>query len=282
MKVRIRKAAVVAALCLPLALGACSSGDDAAAPNGAQTTAAAESGPFAAQPGTEVDKDAFLDETQKAMLAKGTYAMQMTMAMQGQQMKVNGVGDMSDQQNLKVRMTMEMPGASGQGINMLLIGKTMYMQLPGQAGGKYVQVPIETLAQSGGQDFERLLNPAESLQASKESVQNVTYVGEEDVNGTQLKHYRLTMDLTAANQAAGITPTANPTGPQTVPYDVWVDGEKLMRQMKMSVEGTDVTVVLDKYGEPADISAPPSASVTTMPGLSGGGSAPTATASPTS
>ena len=69
--------------------------------------------------------------------------------------------------------------------------------------------------------------------------------------------------------SAGITPAPNSTGPQTVPYDVWVDGNKLMRKMEMTIEGSKVTMLLDKYGEPVDISAPPTASVTTMPGLSG-------------
>ena len=272
MKVRIRKAAVAVALTIPLALGACSSGSGSTSPSGAGTSAAAASqanGPFDAAAGQEVDKNAFLDETNAAMMAKKTYAMTMTMAMSGQNMTVKGVGDMSDQNNLKVKMTMEMPGATGQGINMLLIGKKMYMQLPGQAGGKYVEVPMAQLQQSGGQDFEKLLNPAESLKMSKDAVQKVTYVGEEDVSGEKLRHYQMVLDLEKANAAAGVTPSANPTAAKTVPYDVWVDGDKLMRKLEMTVEGTKVSMVRDKYGEPVDISAPPSASVTTMPGLPG-------------
>lgn len=270
MKVRFRKTVAIVALAPLLALGACSSGDDSA-PNGAQTTAAAtdSNDPFNATAGSQVDKDAFVEQTQQAMLDKGTYAMQMTMALSGQNMSVKGVGDMSDQNNLKVRMTMEMPGATGQGINMLLVDQKMYMQLPGQAGGKYVDVPMDQLRQSGGQDLEKLLNPAESLKMSKDSVQQVTFVGPEDVDGQQLKHYQMVIDVSKANEAAGITPTANPTGPQTVPYDVWVDGDKLMRKMEMTIEGSKVTILIDKYGEPVDITAPPSASVTTMPGLSG-------------
>lgn len=270
MKVRFRKAVAVLALTPLLALGACSSGDDAAAPTGTQTTAAADANdPFNATAGSEVDKNAFIEQTQQAMLDKGTYAMDMTMAISGQNMQVKGVGDMSDQENLKVRMTLEMPGATGQGINMLLVDKKMFMQLPGQAGGKYVEVPMDQLSQSGGQDFEKLLNPAESMKMSKDSVQQVTFVGPEDVNGEQLKHYQMVLDVSKANEAAGITPAPNSTGPQTVPYDVWVDGNKLMRKMEMTIEGSKVTMLLDKYGEPVDISAPPTASVTTMPGLSG-------------
>lgn len=275
MKVRFRQAVAVTALAPLLVLGACSSGNDKAAPTGTETTAGAAeaNGPFNAQPGSEVDKIAFMDETQQAMLDKKTYAMDMTMALSGQNMSVKGVGDMSDQQNLKMRMTMEMPGASGQGINMLLVDKKMYMQLPGQAGGKFVEVPMDQLRQAGGgQEFEKLLNPAESLKASKDAVQKVTFVGPEDVSGQQLKHYQMVLDVSKANQAAGITPAPNATGPQTVPYDVWVDNDKLMRKMEMTIEGSKVTMLLDKYGEPVSITAPPSASVTTMPGL---GTSPT-------
>ena len=41
----------------------------------------------------------------------------------------------------------------------------------------------------------------------------------------------------------------------------------LSRKLDMTVEGTKVAMTLDKYGEPVDIVAPPSASITTMPGL---------------
>lgn len=274
MSIRIRNAAVGAALALPLVLGACSSGGGTASPtatNGspaASAPAADGSDPFNAQAGQEVDKSALLDQTQQAMMDKKTYAMNMQMAMGGQTMKVSGVGDMTDPANLKVKMTMEMPGASGQGINMLLIGKTMYMQMPGQAGGKYVKVPMSQLQQAGGQDFEKLLNPAESLKMSKDAITKATYVGEEDVSGTKLKHFRLLMDMSKANAAAGVTPAPNATGPQTVPYDVWVDSDKLVRKMELSVQGTKMTSTLDKYGEPVKIDAPPTDSVTTMPGLS--------------
>lgn len=274
MSIRIRNAAVGAALALPLVLGACSSGGGTASPtatNGspaASAPAADGSDPFNAQAGQEVDKSALLDQTQQAMMDKKTYAMNMRMAMGGQTMKVSGVGDMTDPANLKVKMTMEMPGASGQGINMLLIGKTMYMQMPGQAGGKYVKVPMSQLQQAGGQDFEKLLNPAESLKMSKDAITKATYVGEEDVSGTKLKHFTLLMDMSKANAAAGVTPAPNATGPQTVPYDVWVDSDKLVRKMELSVQGTKMTSTLDKYGEPVKIDAPPTDSVTTMPGLS--------------
>lgn len=274
MSIRIRNAAVGAALALPLVLGACSSGGGTASPtatNGspaASAPAADGSDPFNAQAGQEVDKSALLDQTQQAMMDKKTYAMNMQMAMGGQTMKVSGVGDMTDPANLKVKMTMEMPGASGQGINMLLIGKTMYMQMPGQAGGKYVKVPMSQLQQAGGQDFEKLLNPAESLKMSKDAITKATYVGEEDVSGTKLKHFTLLMDMSKANAAAGVTPAPSATGPQTVPYDVWVDSDKLVRKMELSVQGTKMTSTLDKYGEPVKIDAPPTDSVTTMPGLS--------------
>lgn len=269
MKVRMRKAVVAAALILPLSLGACSSGSETASPTGTNTSAAAQDSndPFNATAGQEVDKDAFLDQTQAAMLEKKTYAMTMNMALGGQEMKVTGVGDMSNQNELKAKMTMEMPGATGQGINILLLGKKVYMQLPGQAGGKYVEMPMDQLTAAGGQDFEKLLNPAESLRMSKDAVQKVTFIGEEDVNGEKLKHYQMELDLQKASEAAGVTAAPQPTGPQTVPYDLWVDGDKLMRQMRMTYEGAEVTTTMDKYGEPVDIQAPPSASVTTMPGM---------------
>lgn len=284
MNLRTRGAALL--LAAPLALGACSSGGQAANSSGASgasgTPSAAQQNvndPFAAQPGAEVDTSAFLQGTQQAMQAKKTYHLTMSMAGQGQgqAVKMEGQGDVSNPQAPKMQMKMTVPGqASGGAVNMILDGQNMYMQIPGQAGGKYVKVSMAELARAGGQDIQKMMNPAENLKASEAAIEKITYKGEEDVAGTKLKHYSMQMDPAKAQQAMGGStgapqPSASGTA-QKVPYDVWVDGDNLMRKMTMTMQGTKLEMNIDKYGEPVSIAAPPTASVTTMPGLGSGGS----------
>lgn len=281
MNLRTRGAALL--LAAPLALGACSSGDQAASQSGGGATPAASqpssNDPFAAQPGTDVDKTAFLQGTQQAMQDKKTYHLAMSMGVQGQTLKMTGEGDISNPQAPKMKMQMTMPGqASGAAVDMILDGQNMYMKIPGQAGGKYVKVSMADLAKQGGQDIQKMMNPAENLKASEAAIEKITYKGEEDVSGTKLKRYSLTMDPAKAQQAMGATDVPQPTAsgaPQKVPYDVWVDGDKLMRKMTMTIQGTKLDMTIDKYGEPVSVAAPPTASVTTMPGL-GSGATPSA------
>lgn len=276
MKLRIRTAAALVAL--PLVLGACGGGDQ---PTASSTTAASsaatsagQSGtdPFSAQPGATVDPAAFLQGTQQAMQAKKTYAMKMNMAASGQTIKLDGVGDAADPNNVKVKMTMQAPNQGGaQGaIEMIMDGQNMYMKMPGQAGGKYVKISMEQLSKAGGQDFSKLMNPSENLKMSQQAVKSITFVGDEDVSGTKLKHYKVAIDPaklqpTPKPTASGSPSSSPSTSAPAVSYDVWVDGEKLMRKMTMDQSGTKIDMTIDKYGEPVSIQAPPAAQVTQMP-----------------
>ncbi|WP_168583580.1 DUF7537 family lipoprotein [Gephyromycinifex aptenodytis] len=268
-----RNRVAAALLALPLALSGCSgAGDSAPADAG---TSAAPSTQAAPTPGQEIDKDAFFTRTEKAVLAKKTYAMHMSMDSQGETITMSGVGDVSTPDAPKARMLME-PPTGGEKMEMILAGDSIYMQMPGVGGGKYMQMPLSALAQAGGQDLTKFLNPAENLKMTKQAVEKVVFVGEEDVAGQKLDHYAVTLNPAKMQESLPKpAPSVSPSLPAQLPYDVWVDDEDLVRKTDMTMDGVHMTMTTDKYGEPVEITAPPSAQVTQMPGM--GAPAPTAT-----
>lgn len=279
------------ALAAPLLLAACGGSTDTATSATTNTPTSAGSGSAAsgaaaadlgsAQPGQTVDKNAFVEAVSKGTAAAKTYAMNMTMEMSGQQtgtVTMTGVANVSDQANPKMKMTMEMPGAGGgpsQGnVEMLFIDKVMYMKMPGTAG-KYYKMTMAEVSKMSGQDLTQAMNPTAQLEQMKSSMKQVTYVGEEDVNGTKTRHYKAVID------SAGISPSMTATAssmspPKEMPYDIWLDDQNRTRKftMEMAVSGMTITYngTLDKFGEPVTVTAPPASQVQPMPN-------PTATSS---
>ncbi|WP_226344573.1 DUF7537 family lipoprotein [Agilicoccus flavus] len=280
MQTRTTRAAAALALPLFLGLGACS-GADQAAPAGNSTTAAtseqAAADPFTVAPGTQVDVATFLGETQKAQQDKKTFHMQMTMSAQGQKITMTGDQDVSDPNKPKATLTMSAPGQTG-GVDMIMDGESVYLKMPGQAGGKFVKMSMQDLAAQGGVDFKKMMNPSESLKAQQQAIDAITFKGEEDVSGEKLRRYALVIDPVKAQKAAGATNVPAPTGTAAakIPYDVWVDSGKLVRKMQLTQNGATIDMAVSKYGEPVKVAAPPAAQVTTAPAMPGSQPAPSA------
>ncbi len=275
---KTRIAAVV--LAAPLLLAACggNSGTATSTSTGAGAGASSSGGAAgdlgSAQPGQDVDKNAFVEAVNKGTAEAKTYAMNMKMDMSGQQtgtIAMTGVADVSDQANPKMKMSREMPGAGGassQGpIEMLLVDKMMYMKMPGSAG-KYFKLTMDEMSKMSGQDLTQAMNPTAQLEKMKSSMKKVTYVGEEDVSGTKTRHYKATIDT------AGVTPKASsmPSSmslPKEMPYDVWLDESNRTRKFTMDMSMGAMTIkydgTLDKFGEPVSVAAPPASQVQPMP-----------------
>lgn len=263
MSTRTRVAAAL--LALPIAVTACS-GSGSPAPGDGGTTAT-QGSQAAPTPGQQIDAEAFFARTQEAMLAQKTYSMAMTMDSRGEKITMSGVGDVSDPASPKARMLLA-PATDKEKMEMILDGESIFIQMPGAGGEKYMQMPLSALAQAGGQDLTKFLNPAENLTMTKQAVEKIVFVGEEDVAGEKLKHYSVTLNPAKLAQATpSASPSASPSLPAQLPYDVWVDGQDLVRKTDMTMDGVHMTMTTDKYGEPVDIAAPPSAQVTQMPGV---------------
>lgn len=161
-----------------------------------------------------------------------------------------------------------------------------YMRLPVLAkqlpGGKpWVKIDLNKLGSLKGVDVTTLLqsagqqDPTQALQLLQ-SVGNVKEVGSEQVDGVDTTHYSGTIDPQKVAEKSGITglaPVLAASGAQSIPIDVWVDGDGYVRKFQESVKGTNATVLiaaqLSDFGATVDVTPPPADQTTDLAALLG-------------
>lgn len=270
----MRLGAVVTAGVLTLGLGACAGDDtdgettavateDATPGDGAETdaaTASDEGDAGAAAEGEEIpvaDFLAMLQEPGEETLS--SYTMTMTMDADGQSMDVAGAMDLSGD---APAMQLTMGSADLGEIGLIIVDGSVYMSMPGLIPeGKFIEAPPELT--SDLEDLEEI-DVSQMWGTWEQSAQKVVFLGEDDVDGTQMRQYEVTVDEEAIDQALqtaaaelgddAATTSMAPQGPAT--YQVWLDDDNLIRQMSMDIDGTTMLMMMDNWGQPQDISAP--------------------------
>jgi hypothetical protein len=215
--------------------------------------------------GEEVDKDDFLADMREGVEGFTTAHVTMQVASSGGDM--NGEGDMSlAGDKLAMAMTMEMPALGGEA-EIRLVEGFMYMKIPGQSGGKFYKLdlsdPSGPLGSLGG--LTDAFDPSKSFDTFAEGLTEVTYLGEDDLDGEDLDHYQLTID-TSKVEAFKDLPGASSL-PKRVTYEMWVDDDFRMRGMDMELPTGKTVVRYTDLGDPVEIEAPPASQVATMPGM---------------
>jgi hypothetical protein len=155
----------------------------------------------------------------------------------------------------EMKMSMEMGPTTAQ---VILVDGTVYMQQ--SAGSKFVKISKDT--PGVGDMITQLtgLSPSSSVSAMRGSLKKVQYVGRATVKGTTVDKYRVTADTAAMARTLGSTAGMGDL-PKTVSYDLYVDSDHLMRRIDMKIAGQSITMLVDKWGEPVDITAPPASEV---------------------
>lgn len=136
----------------------------------------------------------------------------------------------------------------------------------------WVSFDLEALAEASGQSLEDLqgefaVDPADTA-AALLAADDVTEVGDEEIDGVPTRHYRVTVDLAAA-LASVPQADADQLGsaefgeldlPDAVVYDVWVTEDNQLRRatFEMDVAGETTSVVLNMFvdTEPVAIELP--------------------------
>lgn len=136
----------------------------------------------------------------------------------------------------------------------------------------WVSFDLEALAEASGQSLDDLqgefaVDPADTA-AALLAADDVTEVGDDEIDGVPTRHYRVTVDLAAA-LAAVPQADADQLGsaefgeldlPDAVVYDVWVTEDNQLRRatFEMDVAGETTSVVLNMFvdAEPAAIELP--------------------------
>jgi hypothetical protein len=214
----------------------------------------------------------------------GTYSFDYTASMQvlGQQFSFSGNGQ-SDTTNGHMQMTMDFTGLpaqltqNGSTAEVVLADKVMYLKLPFLSGmlpgGKqWMKVDLAAAARRAGTTLGSFgqLDPQQWLQQLLAS-SDTQKLGTDTVQGEQMTHYRTTIDpskLTAnvpAAQRTRVREAMKQIGMSTIPVDVWVDGQGLLRQESLSLtlgQGLEnatmkMTFDLHDFGEPVKVEVPP-------------------------
>jgi hypothetical protein len=189
-------------------------------------------------------------------------------------------------------------------MDFVVDGPVYYMKFPGAiegiAGKRWVKIDLEKAGELAGADLGALQqanqNPAQLLQFLRGVSDNIEEVGHEEVRGVETTHYRATIDLDEAAERgadigefsdemreqlkAEIARMKGQTGLESLPVEVWIDDENLLRRMRMDasfpVEGEEVgmEMTMDFFDFGVDVdAAPPTAEETVdMTALTGGGS----------
>lgn len=200
----------------------------APAPTAATTSPAAPASAPAG--GQEVDKTALLQSMAEAQAGVKTSTTNMegstTTAGKTTPIKSVIVADRTNADHVVAKTTMS---AAGADINMIIDGDTYYM-LMGGAWFKLNKASIET----SGVSVPDVTDQSAALKDMAAKVQKIVLVGDESVDGVATKHYLLTLDGSALSSLATGATAAPATA--TIPYDMWVDGNSIMRKFAMTLK----------------------------------------------
>lgn len=251
-----RHARAGAALFAAVLLGttACSSdgsrSEPAADPTTEQTSAAAAT----------LDTDNFVPDTTAAMLAAGTARVRASVDANGESITIAGTQQVGETiADNALDLTIRGGGIDGQ---MILVDKTLYVDLGQVTGGKFVEVDLDDPQQAAL--FGQLLkstDTAGAVEALDGALEGVEVVGPAEVGGVQTTQYRLTVDTATALASQDVPESVIGQLPETLTYEMWVDEDLLLRKAVIAVASVTTTITTSEWGEPVDITAPPAAQI---------------------
>lgn len=160
-------------------------------------------------------------------------------------------------------MTMTGSIMGGDEIEAILVDGAMYLDMGSLTGGKFVKLDLDDPDSPFGDTFADSMDPATSLENLGDALESVTYVGEEEVGGQQLRHYEATVDAAKLLASSGQDAAAAPGLPDTFDYDIWFDGEDRFTQLKLDMgKAGSTTMKLSDFGADVDIEAPDDSEIT--------------------
>ncbi len=271
-----RRGAVAVLAAVTLGLGACGSqGEVSEVSDAATATVPADAGGKAdaarsesptqpeVAPGEEIAVADLVERLKSPGQDKlSSFEISMDLTGGGEEMALTGQAFIGESPEVDLAMTV--PGMGE--LQVIVVDDAVYVGIPGlTAKGEFFEVPASALQDLGMEDITDTIDFESTWQGWDAGAQTVRYVGPEDIGGEQMDHFAVVVDTSAASEAMGETATQGL--PPEVTYDVWVDGEDLMRQVSFDADGATAAITIDHWGEPVDIQAPPSDKVTRMPSL---------------
>ncbi|HET9500574.1 MAG TPA: LppX_LprAFG lipoprotein [Marmoricola sp.] len=233
---------------------AASSSSVTSSPDTSETTAADDTSDPS---GASLDKDTFANAMAKAIAEKKSAHMAMDM---GAAFSMSGDVDYGGDAP-EMKMTMDM---GAQRASMILVDGAFYLQLPGLTPeGKWAQIDKSNPQMAPLLEQMDSFGPQSTVEVMKKGVRDLRLVGQEQVDGVQTDHYKVTVDTKAAVGAMGsLGEQAKQADlPPEITYDLYLDADNLMRRVTMDLMGQQLVINMTDWGKKVDVAAPPAAQV---------------------
>lgn len=223
--------------------------------------------------GDQVDPADFVDTVADGVKESTTAHITMDVGV-GPQLSTSGEGDIDYTTSPpSMQMTMALPGAGDA--ELIVADGIFYIQMGDLSGGKYWKIdPDDADGMLAGMgNMLDQADPIGGLKSLESGIETVTFEGNEDVDGRDLDHYELTVDLQAVLEEMGTElPREAAKGvPDSVTYGLWLDDEDRFAQLKMDYPVMDQQMTMemaaDDWGTDVEIEAPPADEVTEMPSM---------------
>ena len=206
-----------------------------------------------------------------AMREAETFAFETTSGSAGQTQTMTGEARFGDD---GVEMKASSTGA--QAMEMILVGKAMYMKSPDLGtGDKWLKIDLSDPNSLFGM-IGKATDP-EVMFKAMEAPKKLELVGAEDVDGVETNHYRITLDPTQYLKAMEFPAAMADMLPDELVTEMWVDADDLPRKFTQTMEipaaggGKPTTTTTEgtysDFGTDVEIEEPPTSEVTEQPGM---------------
>jgi len=259
-------AALFAAL-LVLVTG-CGSTGQAADQGDSAGSAGAESGSANAAELTKANFSTTLSEAQR-----GTKTFHLEMKVSGHGQSIRGQGDVSVTQDPKdLEATLSLSPDAGAGVEIRMIGTTLYVKTGSIAGGKFVKMDLSGKNNPMGRSIAPMLNqldPAKKLEQLDEAIVSVEPAGDsEELDGVQAQPYKVVVDTTKlSSQQTGGLPAMGQDMPKKLTFTYWIGSDNLPRKVVTDISGMSVETTFSDWGKNVEVQPPPSDKVTDFKSL---------------
>jgi hypothetical protein len=146
----------------------------------------------------------------------------------------------------------------GQSLQMRQVDGMLYISgAPMTPAGKWIAIDPQDAQNPMAQQFAGLTKSGDlntTFDAFREGLEDVEYVGEEEIDGDTTHHYVFTVDAAKAAEAQG--QPMPPGGPEQLTYDVWLTEDDLMRRVSFELGPVKAVIDATDWGEPVEVEAP--------------------------
>ena len=119
---------------------------------------------------------------------------------------------------------------------------------------------------------DSLTDPTAMAQKAAKYLQDATYVGEEDVDGTSTRHYQMTVDVAGLLKEMKVPSVPGTDMPKSAKQDFWIDDEGRVVKMVQDMSPMQTTTMtMSDFGKKVDVEAPPESQVVDMKDAGMGG-----------